>query len=97
MHLLISLLASAVVVGSPLPQWQEGYLDIHAINSSRGECTFIILPDGTSVLVDAGEFVEYKPSKFDRVPPKPDANTRPVEVYSRYIKHFLPPVCKGKK
>lgn len=94
--LLANIVAAAVTVGSPLPPWQEGYLDIHAVNSSRGECTFIILPDGTSVLVDAGEFVDYKPAKFDKVPPKPDGQTRPVEVYSRYIRHFLPSVCKGK-
>ena len=96
MHLLFSLIASAIITGTPLPPWQEGCLDIHAINSARGECTFIILPDGTSMIVDAGEFVDYKPSKFNRVPPKPDGNTRPVEVYSRYIQHFLPPVCKGR-
>ena len=47
--LLVSILASAVVAGTPLPPWQEGCLDIHAINSGRGECTFFILPDGTTL------------------------------------------------
>lgn len=95
MHLLVSLLATAVVAGSPLPPWQEGCLDIHAINSGRGECTFFILPDGTSIVVDAGEYVQPSNAKYKYVDPKPDAETRPYEVYARYIRHFLPEVCKG--
>lgn len=43
-------------VGKPLPAWSEGCLDIHAVNTARGECTFLILPDGTTLTVDAGEF-----------------------------------------
>ena len=42
-------------VGNVLPDWEEGYLDIHFINSGRGECAFYILPDGTTLIVDAGE------------------------------------------
>ena len=34
------------VVGEALPDWAEGCLDIHAISTGRGECTFFILPDG---------------------------------------------------
>ena len=33
--------------GEIMPAWSEGNLDIHFINSGRGECTFYILPDGT--------------------------------------------------
>ena len=76
MHLLISLLASAVIAGTPLPPWQEGCLDIHAINSGRGECTFFILPDGTTMLVDAGEFVPAT-QKYPFVPQKPHEGVRP--------------------
>lgn len=36
-------------VGEPLPPWTDGCLDIHFINSGRGECAFYILPDGTGV------------------------------------------------
>lgn len=96
MTLLLSLLvAAAVSVGSPLPPWQEGCLDIHAINSGRGECTFFILPDGTTMLVDAGEYVAGKSSKSIPVPQKPDSFTRPSEVYVRYIRHFMPAPSKG--
>ena len=41
------------VVGNPLPAWSEGCLDIHFINTTSGECSFIIFPDGTQMLVDA--------------------------------------------
>ena len=37
-------------VGEPLLQWTDGCLDIHFINSGRGECAFYILPDGTTLL-----------------------------------------------
>ena len=40
-------------VGKVMPAWVKGNLDIHFINTTDGECTFIILPDGTQILVDA--------------------------------------------
>ena len=76
--------------GNPLPAWREGWLDIHAINSARGECTFFILPDGTTLAVDAGEFCDYRSTRFANVAPKPDAVTRPYKVYADYMRHFLP-------
>ncbi|MDR0844026.1 MAG: twin-arginine translocation signal domain-containing protein, partial [Tannerella sp.] len=38
-----------------LPDWQDGFLDIHHICTGRGESTFIIAPDGTTMLIDAGD------------------------------------------
>ena len=80
--------------GSDMPLWSEGHLDIHFINSGRGECCFYILPDGTTLLVDAGEVVAtYKPNSIDgdaAVEQKPNASTRPYMVYANYIKHFIP-------
>lgn len=81
-------------VGEPLPAWSEGYLDIHAINCGRGECSFIIMPDGTTMLIDAGDVGEGK-SSYPKVPRKPE-NSAPVTTYSRYLQHFLPSQCKGK-
>jgi hypothetical protein len=83
--------------GSDMPLWSEGHLDIHFINSGRGECCFYILPDGTTLLVDAGEVVAiYKPNSTDgdaAVEQKPNASTRPYMVYANYIKHFIPEIC----
>jgi beta-lactamase superfamily II metal-dependent hydrolase len=37
-----------------LPPWTPGLLDIHQISTGRGNSAFIVLPDGTTMLVDAG-------------------------------------------
>lgn len=98
--LFVSLLLPAVVLtagcgggkvkaGKPLPAWSEGYLDIHAINTARGECTFFILPDGTTLTVDAGEF-SSESGKYRNMPQKPDSLTRPTRTYARYMRHFMP-------
>lgn len=76
-------------VGKPLPVWSEGCLDIHAINTGRGECTFFILPDGTTLTVDAGEF-SRETKAYRNVAQRPDTLTRPSHTYARYMKHFMP-------
>ena len=73
-------------VGQTLPDWSEGCLDIHLINSGRGECCFYILPDGTTLLVDAGEVDKGKINCDQR----PNDETRPYITYANFIKHFLP-------
>ena len=84
--------APAVTVGDPLPAWSEGYLDIHYISTNRGECAFYILPDGTTMVVDAGETY----SSGTEIPKRPDNTFRTYEVYGKYIKHFLPASADGK-
>lgn len=76
-------------LGEPLPLWNDGCLDIHLINTGRGECLFHILPDGTTLLIDAGEMTADNTS----VEQKPSAEMRPYIADATYIKHFLP---KGK-
>ena len=34
-----------------LPAWQKGYMDIHHISTGRGDCNFMIFPDGTTMMV----------------------------------------------
>lgn len=83
-----------IAVGDVLPNWEEGYLDIHFINTGRGECAFYILPDGTTLIVDAGELARlHDPNDKSGDAPvaqKPNADVRPYIVDARYIKHFLP-------
>lgn len=81
--------AYKAVAGKQLPAWEEGHLDIHSINTGRGECTFYILPDGTTMLVDAGEF-HTGGSKYPMVDQKPDTLIRPYKVYAAYIQNILP-------
>ena len=86
-----------IVIGKPLPLWSDGYMDIYAINSGRGECSFIIFPDGTTMLVDAGEFLTRPESQSNHqlVEQRPNACTRPYMTYAKFIRHFMKSV-KGK-
>ena len=73
-------------VGHPLPGWMPGTLDIHQINTGRGNSALFILPDGTSMLVDAGDIG----STLTRGPaPKPDGARPPGEYIARYVRHML--------
>lgn len=78
-------------IGKVLPDWQEGYLDIHAINTGRGESTLLIFPDGTTMLNDAaGSLI----SPTDAIPPppqKPNSSVSPGLVITNYTKHFIKP------
>jgi beta-lactamase superfamily II metal-dependent hydrolase len=41
-------------VGQPLVRWAAGTLDIHQIATGQGNSAFVVMPDGTTLLVDAG-------------------------------------------
>ena len=79
--------------GEIMPAWSEGNLDIHFINSGRGECTFYILPDGTTMVVDAGEIFPTDPTAQ---PQRPNSSTPAYKTFGTYIKHFLPASSGGK-
>lgn len=74
-----------------LPDWQEGCLDIHQISTGRGDAAFLILPDGTTMLVDAGDLGKFTGTQ-EIMPVKPDESKRPGEWIARYIKHFSKPL-----
>ena len=68
MKRLCSLLAAVALASGLayaqdyLPKWQEGYMDIHTIATGRGDATFIIMPDGTTLMIDAGDNGKKKTS-----------------------------------
>ena len=78
--------ALAQQVGQPLPAWTPGVLDIHQINTGRGNAAFLIFPDGTTMLLDAGDGGNLPPRG---TLPKPDASRTPGEWIARYIRHML--------
>lgn len=79
---------SGIEIGAPLPAWRRGELDIHHINTGRGESQLMILPDGTSLLVDmSGKTVERPPFSL---PTRPDASRPPGEWVARYVRRVLP-------
>lgn len=87
------VVAATPEVGRPLPAWSRGELDIHHINTGRGEAQVLILPDGTSLLVDtSGRTVEKPPFSL---PTKPDASRPPGEWVARYVRRVLPGHAKG--
>ena len=69
-----------------LDNWKAGLLDIHHINTGKGESTFYVFPDGTSMLIDAGEAGSTKPWAADQ---KPNDSRSPGEWIARYIKPLL--------
>ncbi len=76
------------LVGQPLSAWSEGELDIHHINTGRGDAIFFVLPDGTSLLQDAsGKTSERAPFTF---PTRPDGSRPPGEWVARYVQRALP-------
>ncbi len=74
--------------GKILPDWSEGYLDIHAINTGRGESSLLIFPDGTTMLIDAAS---SDIDENDDIPPpalKP-AGSDPATTITNYVSHFI--------
>ena len=85
-------LAQAGTVGEALPAWQEGYLDLHHINTGSGNSAFYIFPDGTTMLLDAGEMNPTGGRAFSprNSPMRPSYDKRPYEWIAGYIKQVAP-------
>ena len=91
--LLAALLAVAAIslraedaVDREITPWQPGMLDIHQISTGRGNAGLYILPDGTTLLVDAGELERKSPK---HTPDRPDGSRPGGEWIVRYIRHAL--------
>lgn len=69
--------------GNTFAKWTPGTLDIHHINTGRGNAAFLMLPDGTTMLIDAGNGGNLPPRG---TPPKPDASRSPGEWIVRYVR-----------
>ena len=80
---------SESLIGETLPDWQQGYLDIHAINTGRGESTFYIFPDGTTMLVDAAGSLLSLSAEIPPTPAKPNSSISSGQVITNYVKHFI--------
>lgn len=79
-------LRAADVVDREIAPWQPGTMDIHQISTGRGNAGLYIFPDGTTLLVDAGE-LPYKTPKH--TPDRPDSSRPGGEWIARYIRHAL--------
>lgn len=79
---------SAQAKSGVIPAWEKGYLDIHFISTNTGESTFIIMPDGTQMLVDMAGVVQ-SPDAAMYMPPLPNGSRRPGEWITRYISRCM--------
>ena len=57
-----------------LPRWEEGFLDIHTIATGRGDACLIIMPDGTTMMIDAGDNGKAKDKQH------PDGSMKPLSA-----------------
>lgn len=75
-----------------LPAREPGELDIHHISTNRGNATLVVMPDGTTLLVDVGDFngkrfaAEAAPLEIGEQ--KPNAGLRPGQFISNYLHQF---------
>lgn len=74
------------VIGAALAPWRPGCLDIHHIATGRGNATFILFPDATSLLIDAGASLNGTDVS---VATRPDASRRAGEWIARYARRHL--------
>ncbi len=64
-----------------LEPWTAGNLDIHHLAYGRGNSTFVLGPDGTTVLIDAGTVTDPLTVSCAQ---RPNASMRPGEWIGRY-------------
>jgi beta-lactamase superfamily II metal-dependent hydrolase len=69
--------------GEAFPKWTPGTLDIHQINTGRGNAALFVLPDGTTLLLDAGNGGNPPPRG---TAPRPDGSRTPGEWIARYAR-----------
>ena len=89
--LALLLVASTLALASaadPEPQvlapWSRGFLDIHQISTGRGNAAFAILPDGTTLLIDAGDVGDFVPLATAL----PDDSRGAGEWIARYVRRM---------
>ena len=75
-------------VGEKWPGWKDGEFQFHVIYNGRAESEFCIFPDGTSMLIDSGD---YKPPRREWfVSALPDRSRGPGEWVARYVERVNP-------
>jgi hypothetical protein len=69
--------------GEVLPAWMPGTLDIHQIVTARGNAAFLMFPDATTLLIDAGDVAAGDE--------RPNASRTPAGWIAQYIRHMTGP------
>ena len=93
--IVVVIFALSAVEAKPkqLKPWSKGTLDIHHISTGRGSAIFYLLPDGTRLLVDAGDLGDASRWTHKKIMPAvPNSDKTPAEWIARYIEHFSQPL-----
>ena len=77
--LFVSALLISACGEKDLSPWREGYLDIHQISTGRGNATFMILPDGTTMMVDMGDLGDTSHFRQEVMPAVPSSAKSPAQ------------------
>lgn len=85
--------AVSAAAPSYLPAWQPGYFDIHCISTKKGDATFMVYPDGTTLLLDTGDMTGVRRYPWI-VSGIPDESRTPAQWVVSYIRHFFPELKK---
>ncbi|MBQ7268333.1 MAG: hypothetical protein IJS62_00575 [Bacteroidales bacterium] len=86
---IILFLAGLVAAAQTLPAWQKGYFDIHHIAIGKGECQFLIFPDGTTMMIDCGDMTGVGRG-WAHSRALPDSTLSPTQWAARYVDAFSP-------
>lgn len=76
-------------VRNPFPPWAKGHYQVHFIYTGAGESMFHIFPDGTTMLLDCGDFDALSRGKL-AVPVLPSPIRRAGERIARYVRRVNP-------
>lgn len=85
--ILFPWVISAQETEKTLPPWHEGEMEIHHIYTGSGEAVFCIFPDGTNMLIDAGDNGPDIDPRKTKTSPK--YSRHPGEWIARYISNRL--------
>ena len=79
-------------IDNELPSWKKGMMDIHHINTGRGDASFLVFPDGTTMLVDAGDTSETHPrtQSARSAAKKPNGSKSAPGWIIDYVHQFFP-------
>jgi len=94
MYRYLLLLAALCIVFAgkvcaQIPKWEKGYLDIHTIFTGHGNSQYIVFPDGTTMMIDAGDHwtkpynKRYAPMRASRI--YPDSTFTAAKAIANYV------------
>lgn len=81
--------AQDIEVGKPWKGWRRGQFQIHCIYTGVAESMFLIFPDGTTMLLDCGDFDALARGDL-AVPVLPSPEKHSAEWIARYVQRVNP-------